>query len=171
MYFLGDSLGTALALLLNLDREVLTTVWTSLSVSFGAILAAMVVAGVVFLLSAWLFLDIDAVYSRTLDTAAKLLLAGFALVGSVGLAVLNLVLRKKAPQKLLFTLVAMYALTSLVLTPIWIWTVTPGYSIWLNLPLRLLKMPIETTFYILILLPLLPLYDRLTRKAEGTAEA
>lgn len=44
MYFLGDSLGTALALLLNLDREVLTTVWTSLSVSFGAILAAMVVA-------------------------------------------------------------------------------------------------------------------------------
>lgn len=44
MYFLGDSLGTALALLLNLDREVLTTVWTSLSVSLGAILAAMVVA-------------------------------------------------------------------------------------------------------------------------------
>lgn len=44
MYFLGDSLGTALTLLLNLDREVLTTVWTSLSVSFGAILAAMVLA-------------------------------------------------------------------------------------------------------------------------------
>jgi tungstate transport system permease protein len=44
VYFLGDSLGTALALLLSLDREVLTTVWTSLSVSLGAILAAMVVA-------------------------------------------------------------------------------------------------------------------------------
>ena len=44
MYFLGDSLGTALALLLSLDREVLTTVWTSLTVSLGAILAAMVVA-------------------------------------------------------------------------------------------------------------------------------
>lgn len=44
MYFLGDSLGTALALLLSLDGEVLTTVWTSLSVSLAAILAAMVIA-------------------------------------------------------------------------------------------------------------------------------
>ena len=44
MYFLGDSLGTALTLLLSLDGEVLRTVWTSLFVSFAAILAAMVVA-------------------------------------------------------------------------------------------------------------------------------
>lgn len=44
MYFLGDSLGTALALLISLDGEVLRTVWTSLFVSFAAILAAMVVA-------------------------------------------------------------------------------------------------------------------------------
>lgn len=44
MYFLGDSLGTALALLISLDGEVLRTVWTSLFVSFAAILAATVVA-------------------------------------------------------------------------------------------------------------------------------
>lgn len=44
MYFLGDSLGTALALLISLDGEVLRTVWTSLFVSFAAILAAMIVA-------------------------------------------------------------------------------------------------------------------------------
>jgi tungstate transport system permease protein len=44
VYFLGDSLGTALALLISLDGEVLRTVWTSLFVSFAAILAAMIVA-------------------------------------------------------------------------------------------------------------------------------
>jgi tungstate transport system permease protein len=44
VYFLGDSLGTALALLISLDGEVLRTVWTSLFVSFAAILAATVVA-------------------------------------------------------------------------------------------------------------------------------
>ncbi len=44
MDYIGESLSTAFALLLAFDREVMGTVWTSLSVSFGAIVIAMVVA-------------------------------------------------------------------------------------------------------------------------------
>ncbi len=44
MSFLGESFGTAFALLLALDSEVLTTVWTSLWVSLGAILISTVAA-------------------------------------------------------------------------------------------------------------------------------
>jgi ECF transporter S component (folate family) len=134
-----------------------------------------VAAAVLFGLAAWFFLDIDAVYSRTLGTTEKLLLAGFALVGAAGLALFNFLLRKKgasphSPQKLLFVLIVMYVLTSLVLTPIWIWSVTPGYSIWLNIPLRLLKMPVETTFYVLLLTPLLSLYEKLAGGNSASEE-
>ncbi|WP_432821501.1 ABC transporter permease [Trichloromonas sp.] len=44
MSFIGESFSTAIALLLALDSEVLTTVWTSLWVSVVAILIAMVAA-------------------------------------------------------------------------------------------------------------------------------
>ncbi len=44
MNFIGESLSTAIALLLAFDREVMGTVWTSLWVSFGAILIAMLMA-------------------------------------------------------------------------------------------------------------------------------
>jgi len=134
-----------------------------------------VIAGVLFGLSAWFFLDIETVASSTLGTEAKLLLAGFALAGAAGLALFNFLMRKKTasphmPQKVLFVVIVMYALTSLVLTPLWIYSVNPGYDVWVNIPLRLLKMPIETTFYVLLLTPLLGLYAKLDGKQENATD-
>ncbi|MFA5006984.1 MAG: folate family ECF transporter S component [Candidatus Izemoplasmatales bacterium] len=133
-----------------------------------------VAAAVLLGLSTWYFFDIEAVYSRTLDNSSKLLLSGFALFAALGIAALNFLMRKAdgrfQPSKLIFAVVAMYALTSLFLTPLWLWTVNPGYSIWLNLPLRLLKMPIEATFYVLILLPALNVFDKLDRPSDTSIE-
>lgn len=132
-------------------------------------------AGVLLGLSTWFFFDIEKVYSSTLDASAKLLLSGFALFAALGIAAINFLLRKGSgtlyrPQKVLFAVIVMYILTSLVLTPIWLWTTVPGYSIWLALPLRLLKMPIEVTFYVLLIMPMVNVFDRLNRKPDTTSE-
>ncbi len=134
-----------------------------------------VAAALLFGLATWFFFDIEAVYSRSLTVDQKTLLSGFALFAALGLALFNFLMRKKTgfkyqPQKIMFAVVVMYVLTSLILTPIWIYLVTPGYSIWVNLPLRLLKMPIEVTFYVLLLTMLGNTFVKHLAKPEETAE-
>lgn len=53
-------------------------------------------------------------------------------------------------QKLFFIVLVLYMVTSLILTPLWLYDLM-GLSIWAQLPLRIIKMPFEVIVYTLIL--------------------
>jgi hypothetical protein len=83
------------------------------------------------------------------------------------------------PHKILFVVMLLYMLVSLILTPIWLFTMmNPDIAIWhldaealvayviFLLPLRIVKMPIEVIAYVLLLTPLLNLVKKLVEHRE-----
>ncbi|HOP57167.1 MAG TPA: folate family ECF transporter S component [Bacillota bacterium] len=120
----------------------------------------LVLAVLLFLGSFWYFLHVDQVISSTLTDNQKLLLAGIGLIGTVFLVVFDILVYKSKKYgdegtKILFIISLMYVLTSLILTPIWLYIMNPGISFFVRIPLRIVKMPIEVSFYVILVSVLL----------------
>ncbi len=114
MNFFGESLGTALSLILSLDGEVLRTVWTSLYVSISAISVAAMIG-----IPIGLAIGIHRFRGRRLVlTGLNTLMALPTVV--VGLVVYGLLSRQSplGPLGLLFTPVAMMIGQIVLATPI-----------------------------------------------------
>jgi ECF transporter S component (folate family) len=128
--------------------------------------------------------NIDLVHSSTLDTTQKYILASVSLFATVVLILFNFLMKKQKkyefnPHKILFVVMLLYMLVSLILTPIWLFTMmNPDIAIWhldaealvayviFLLPLRIVKMPIEVIAYVLLLTPLLNLVKKLVEHRE-----
>ncbi|MDD5602062.1 MAG: hypothetical protein PHP78_03765, partial [Candidatus Izemoplasmatales bacterium] len=71
--------------------------------------------------------------------------------------------------KLLFSIALLYILVSLILTPIWVTQINLGIPFWTRIPLRIVKMPIETSVYVVLCSILLKLLNTLMGKVEESA--
>ncbi|MGE0003519.1 MAG: folate family ECF transporter S component [Candidatus Izemoplasmatales bacterium] len=54
-------------------------------------------------------------------------------------------------QRIYFLVQVLYVLVSLILTPLWLTMMYSGTAFWAFLPIRIVKMPIETVLYTIIL--------------------
>jgi len=129
----------------------------------------MVLAVLLFIGSFWYFFHVDQVVSSSLNDTEKYILIGISIFGSVFLAVFNVLMRlsKKYQEKgtrILFIVSFMYLLTSIVLTPIWLYIMNPGIPFFVRIPLRIVKMPVEVTFYVVLLAVLLRTAELITAK-------
>ncbi len=116
------------------------------------------------------FFNIDRI-STTLENQELYILLLISLLGSGALIAINYwVGRKKtleySPQKILFVVMILYMVVSIVLTPVWLFVMIPGVPIWLRIPLRIVKMPIEVLAYVLLLTPLLNTLKKLIDHSE-----
>lgn len=136
----------------------------------------------ILLITLYLF-NPDLVISSSLDTIEKYILMSVSLFAALILIVFNLwvVKIKKtdfSPFKILFIILLLYMIVSLVLTPIWLYMLINHMSffeinlvelsayIFVVLPLRIVKMPIEVMAYVLLLTPILSLLKRLINHQE-----
>jgi ECF transporter S component (folate family) len=127
--------------------------------------------GAFLLAIVWYFFNIEAVYSTRLTDPEKYLLAAIALFGAISLFLMNFFLHKRPleqqpPFKMWFMLTILYMITSLILTPIWLYIANPALSLWVRLPIRILKMPIDISIYAFLLPKLLKLTDKIVKKEE-----
>jgi len=121
--------------------------------------------------SFWYFFHLDQFAAETLTQTEKTILAGVGIGGAVALLLANLLVmfsKKYGPSgtKLLFSVASLYILVSLILTPIWVTQMNPGIPFWVRIPLRIVKMPIETTVYVVLLALLLKLFTEIIRKKD-----
>jgi len=137
----------------------------------------MLVAMFLIIVTLYLF-NPDLVISFTLDLAEKYILMSVSIFASIVLIALNFWIMKYKksefnPHKLLFTVMILYMIVSLVLTPSWNYMLINQQSffdisisqisayILVVLPLRIVKMPIEVMAYVMVLIPILNLLKRL----------
>ena len=128
-------------------------------------------AGAFLLATVWYFFNIEAVYSTRLTDPEKYILAAVALFGAVSLLAMNFILHRKPaenqpPFKMWFMLTLLYMITSLVLTPIWLYIANPALSLWVRLPIRIIKMPIDIAIYAFLLPKMLKLTTKIVKKEE-----
>ncbi len=98
----------------------------------------------------------------------RYLLVGLAIFSCLTMILISVIQFRKQKQKsdfhfIFFVVLILYILTSLILTPIWI---NDLYSIpfWVQIPLRVIKMPIEVLVYTVILERLLKvLFNQMER--------
>jgi ECF transporter S component (folate family) len=119
----------------------------------------------------WYFFNINQVYSTYLTNPEKYILAGVALFGTVSLLCINFFVHrmkpeKRPPFKMWFMLILLYMITSLVLTPIWLYVANPGLSFWVRIPIRILKMPIDICLYAALLPKTWELTKKMIKKEE-----
>jgi ECF transporter S component (folate family) len=130
-----------------------------------------VLAGTFVVAIVWYFFHIDQVVSSRLSDMEKYILAGIALFGSVSLALMNCLMHRKSStqqtsSKLMFLLTLLYMITSLILTPIWLYIANPALSFWVRLPIRVIKMPIDIALYLVLLPKVLKMMDKVIKKEE-----
>ena len=111
------------------------------------------------------FFNIENVYSQTLGAAEKYVLLAIGVAAAGVLAVLNLIVYRKARYgefgpKLLFVVLILYMIVSLGTTPLQI-ALYQAIPYWSLLPLRIIKMPIEVMIYVVLLVTLLKLLVQL----------
>ncbi|MDD3113574.1 MAG: folate family ECF transporter S component [Candidatus Izemoplasmatales bacterium] len=124
--------------------------------------------------SFWYFFHLDQVIADTLTLTQKTLLSGLGIGGAMALLGANFMVffsKKIGPSgpKLLFSIALLYILVSLILTPIWVTQINPGIPFWTRIPLRIVKMPIETSVYVVLCSILLKLLNTLMGKVEESA--
>jgi ECF transporter S component (folate family) len=133
----------------------------------------------VFLLLIGLYLFYpERVNSSTLGLEEKTILISVSFVATIGLIILNFYVNRLKkldfnPHQILFVILLLYLIVSLILTPTWNYMLInslPLFSVDFEnlsayvlyvIPLRIVKMPIEITAYVLLLTPLLTLLKRL----------
>lgn len=125
--------------------------------------------------SFWYFFHLDQVIADTLTQTEKMILSGIGIGGAIALFGANLWVffsKRIGPSgtKLLFSVALLYILVSLILTPIWVTQLNPGIPFWARIPLRIVKMPIETSVYVILLSILLKLIHTLMGKAENSSQ-
>lgn len=62
-------------------------------------------------------------------------------------------------QQIFFTVLVLYIIVSLILTPLWIYDLY-SVSVWAQLPIRIIKMPVEVLLYTIIIERLLVVLKR-----------
>ncbi|MBU0997886.1 MAG: folate family ECF transporter S component [Firmicutes bacterium] len=98
----------------------------------------------------------------------RYLLVGLALLSSLAMILISILHYRKHQEKgdihfIFFVVFVLYILTSLILTPLWLYDL---YAIpfWVQIPLRIVKMPIEVLIYTIILERLLKvLFNQIER--------
>lgn len=128
-----------------------------------------VLSAVLLLGATWYFFNINQVISTTLTDMQKYILIGISLFGTLSLVIFNVIVNRsdkygKEGTKLLFVVSLLYVIVSLILTPIWLYIMYPGIDFWARIPLRIIKMPIEVSVYVILLVPLLRLLRQLVFK-------
>jgi len=133
--------------------------------------SSYVLSGLFLLAIIFYIFNVESVVSSTLDDAQKYILLVVSLFGSGSLIVFNFLMRKSrdseySPQKILFVTMLLYIVVSVVLTPVWLAMMVPGVPLWMRVPLRIVKMPIEVVAYVLLLIPLLNTIKKLSEHRE-----
>ncbi len=119
----------------------------------------------------WFAFDVDLIRSSA-PIQTKYILIACGIVASLALVVFNFLIRKRDqeatyPQTgILFTVMLLYILVSLGLTPLWVYQLY-GVPYWGQLPFRLVKMPLEVIAYAAILRPLFASLDGMIRKLDN----
>jgi len=128
-------------------------------------------------LSVYVF-NIDFVLSRTLTEAQKTILVAIAVPSVIALGGFNVFLWKKRteatyhPIRVLSIVLFLYLLVSIFLTPLWVTIMSldeqgvAAVPYLAQIPLRIVKMPIEVIAYTLLLTPLLSRLNRFANKIE-----
>lgn len=128
-------------------------------------------------LSIYVF-NIDFVISRSLSDPQKTVLVAIALPSVAALGVFNAVLWKKQseatyhPVRILSIVLMMYMLVSIFLTPLWVSIMSldangvAAVPFLAQIPLRIVKMPLEVIAYTLLLTPLLSRLSRFANHGE-----
>ena len=120
----------------------------------------------------WFAFDVDLVRASALTIETKYLLIICGIVAALALIIFNFLIRKRDkdatyPQtSILFTVMILYMIVSLGLTPLWIYQLY-GVPYWGQLPFRLVKMPLEVIAYAAILRPLFKAIDGMIRKLDN----
>lgn len=130
-----------------------------------------VLAGLFVIAIVWYFFNINQVISSRLSELEKYILAGIALFGAISLFLMNFLMHRKPPEqqapfKLWFMLTILYMITSLILTPIWLYIENPALSFWVRLPIRVIKMPIDISLYAFLLPKMMKLTNKIIKKEE-----
>jgi len=139
------------ALLLRLTKKANPPVFYTINVA---------VVSVFTLISVLYIFDINALSSNTsFSSVYRYVFIALALVSSLVLFYTSTKHYKLHQsdndfQKIFFIVLVLYLITSLLLTPIYVQDLY-GVSIWAQLPLRIIKMPVEVLLYTLILEKLL----------------
>lgn len=117
-------------------------------------------------------LDVESYLPTSISIETQYILIACGIVAALALILFNFLIRKRDkeatyPQTgILFTVMILYMVVSLGLTPLWVLHL---YHVpyWGQLPLRLVKMPLEVIAYAAILRPLFHAIDGLIRKLDN----
>ncbi|MDD3122154.1 MAG: folate family ECF transporter S component [Candidatus Izemoplasmatales bacterium] len=124
-----------------------------------------------FLVSIWYLFNIDVISSSNVfNSSYRYVFITIGLVSSVGLLLIAFFNQKKNKvnndfQLIFFIVFVLYILVSVVLTPIWLWDMYE-IPIWPQIPLRILKMPLEVFVYTIIIDSLLKVLKVQMNKEE-----
>lgn len=129
------------------------------------------ITAIAIIASIYFLFHIDIISSNVnFKTIYRYLFIGIALVSSIGLLVVLFIKHPKKQSyyeysKIFFIVLILYIITSLILTPIWL---NDLYAIPIlpQIPLRLIKMPVEVLLYTFLLERLLNVYHASTQKEE-----
>ncbi len=128
--------------------------------SFNYFYINIAILSIFALFSVLYLFDINAIStSDSFDILYRYLLVGVSVIVNLILFIISLRQYQKFKQAndfqmIFFIVIVLYMITSLLLTPIWVSDLY-DISIWAQLPLRIIKMPIEVFLYTVILEKLL----------------
>jgi ECF transporter S component (folate family) len=109
-----------------------------------------------FLVSVWYLFNIEVISSSIIfNSSYRYIFIAIALASSIGLFFIAFFNQKQNKEKndfqlIFFIVFILYIHVSVILTPIWLWDMYE-IPIWPQIPLRILKMPLEVLVYTIII--------------------